>query len=123
MILSPGVTITLLIASFSYVFAQYLPDSQALVLNELEHLYLDNTGPNGFKASIAPCTRYIDSSTGGLPNNTLGEQASAQWIRTAFRKNVLSYLMGIKSPHLRDAYLPIWTSCMYFVIQQAAILH
>lgn len=72
------------------VSAQLLPDSQALVLNELEHLYLDNGGPNSIKSTITPCTNYVDSST-GLNNNTLGRQSSAQWIRTAFRKATLPY--------------------------------
>ena len=79
------------LAILSPVLAQLLPDSHALVLNELEHLYLDNPGPNSFKSVITPCTSYSDSSTGGLVNNTLGRQAAAQWIRTAFRKAKLSY--------------------------------
>ena len=67
------------------VSSQMLPDSQALVMNELEHLYFDDTGPAGFKSGITPCTNYVDSSTGSN-NNTLGRQTSAQWIRAAFRK-------------------------------------
>ena len=78
------------IISFSIICglasSQMLPDSQAFVINQLEHLYFDNTGPNGFKGGLVPCTLYLDSSTGGLPNDTLGRQTSAQWIRTAFRK-------------------------------------
>ena len=70
------------------VLAQLLPDSQALVLNELEHLYLDNSGPGSIKSTITPCTNYVDSTT-GLNNNTLGRQTTAQWIRTAFRKLLL----------------------------------
>lgn len=84
------VSIPLWIATSYLVFAQLLPDSQALVLNELEHLYLDNPGPNSIKSTITPCTNYVDSTT-GLNNNTLGRQSSAQWIRTAFRKTVLFY--------------------------------
>ena len=67
--------------------AQMLPDSQSFTVNELEHLYFDDTGPQGFKSGIVPCTNYIDSST-GLPNNALGRQTSAQWLRTAFRKDI-----------------------------------
>ena len=81
------------IATLSHVVAQLLPDPQALILNELEHLYLDNTGPQSFKATITPCTNYADSNTGGLNNNTLGRQSAAQWIRTAFRKTKLPYLL------------------------------
>ena len=69
------------------VSAQIPPESQLFVMNELEHVYFDNTGPAGFKlGGIVPCTNYVDSSTGGLPNNALGRQTTAQWIRTAFRK-------------------------------------
>lgn len=82
------ISILICIVIFSSVFAQLLPDSQALVLNELEHLYLDNPGPGSIKSTITPCTNYVDSST-GLNNNTLGRQSSAQWIRTAFRKAML----------------------------------
>lgn len=71
------------IVSFFQISAQLLPDSNALVLHELEHLYLDNPGPGSIKSTITPCTNYVDSST-GLNNNTLGRQAAAQWIRTAF---------------------------------------
>lgn len=86
--LSAPTSILLCIATISLVFAQLLPDSPALVLNELEHLYLDNPGPGSIKSTITPCTNYVDSST-GLNNNTLGRQTSAQWIRTAFRKTSL----------------------------------
>lgn len=73
------------IATLSSVSAQLLPNSQALVQNELEHLYLDNPGANSIKSTITPCTNYVDSTT-GLNNNTLGRQTAAEWIRTAFRK-------------------------------------
>lgn len=81
------INILLCIATLSPVIAQLLPDSQAHVLNELEHLYLDNPGPGSIKSTITPCTNYVDSST-GLNNNSLGRQSAAQWIRTAFRKAV-----------------------------------
>ena len=80
------------IATLSSVSAQLLPNSQALVQNELEHLYLDNPGPNSIKSTIIPCTNYVDSTT-GLNNNTLGRQTAAQWIRTAFRKAMLPYVL------------------------------
>ncbi|CAF9932560.1 hypothetical protein IMSHALPRED_008917 [Imshaugia aleurites] len=76
-------SIFLCFATLFPVLAQLLPDSQALVLNELEHLYLDNSGPGSIKSTITPCTNYVDSTT-GLNNNTLGRQTTAQWIRTAF---------------------------------------
>ena len=75
------------------VFAQLLPDSKALVLNELEHIYLDNSGPNSITSTIIPCSSYVDSSTGGLINNTLGRQTAAQWIRTAFRTAKFLYFL------------------------------
>ena len=75
--------IGLLHAVFNAVLAQLLPDSRALTVNELEHLYFDNTGPGGFLTGIEPCTNYVDSTT-GLPNNTLGRQTSAQWLRVSF---------------------------------------
>ena len=78
-----GIGIGLLHIMFNLVSAQLLPDSQPLILNELEHIYFDNTGPGGFKTGIEPCTNYVDSTT-GLNNNTLGRQTSAQWIRTSF---------------------------------------
>ena len=81
--------LVLCIAALLPVCAQLLPDSQALVLNELEHLYFDNSGPGSLKSTITPCSNYVDSST-GLNNNTLGRQTTAQWIRTAFREAMLS---------------------------------
>lgn len=77
--------IGLSVVVISVVSAQMLPDSQGYTMNELEHLYFDDTGPQGYKSGIVPCTNYVDSTT-GLPNNTLGRQTSAQWLRTAFRK-------------------------------------
>ena len=78
--------------------SQMLPDSEAFVVNELEHLYFDNTGPNGFKSGLVPCTLYLDSSTGGLPNETLGRQTSAQWIRAAYRK---LHFLGMLAPYIK----------------------
>ena len=77
-----------LIATFCTIFAQHLPHSPDIILNELEHLYLDNSGPGSIKSTITPCTNYVDSTT-GLNNNSLGRQSSAQWIRTAFRKTCI----------------------------------
>ena len=74
--------------TFSVVRAQYVPDSQALTIKELEHLYLD-AAPSGFLSVITPCSNYVDATT-GQPSNSLGRQQAAEWIRTAFRK-VLSF--------------------------------
>ena len=95
-----------LIATFCTIFAQLLPHSPDIILNELEHLYLDNSGPNSIKSTITPCTNYVDSTT-GLNDNTLGRQSSAQWIRTAFRKTLyLQYLLQMLSDHAQiDFYL------------------
>ena len=84
---SQTISIFLLLATFCTIFAQLLPHSPDIILNELEHLYLDNPGPGSIKSRIAPCTNYFDSTT-GLNNNTLGRQSAAQWIRTAFRKTL-----------------------------------
>lgn len=75
----------LFVALLGPVAAQMLPDSQAFIMNELEHIYFDNTGPAGFMSGITPCSNYIDLST-GLTNNALGRETAAQWIRVAFRK-------------------------------------
>lgn len=74
----------LFISCCNPVTAQYLPNSQALTITELEHLYLD-AAPNGFKSAVSPCSNYFDPSTGGS-NNGLGRQTASEWIRTAFRK-------------------------------------
>ena len=84
--------------------SQMPPDSQAFVVNELEHLYFDNTGPNGFKSGLVPCTLYLDSSTGGLPNDTLGRQTSAQWIRVAFRKVHFHEMLAAYVKVLRELF-------------------
>ena len=70
---------------FTFVTAQYLPDSPALTIKELEHLYLD-AAPSGFLSVITPCSNYVDPTT-GQPSNNLGRQQAAEWIRTAFRKD------------------------------------
>ena len=78
-------TIALFMILHVIVSAQMLPNSEALIMNELEHLYFDNGGQQGLVAGITPCNNYIDSST-VTRNDTLGRQTSAQWIRTAFRE-------------------------------------
>lgn len=69
-----GVGLSVIVCSL--ISAQMLPDSQAFTMNELEHLYFDYTGPQGFKSGIMPCTNYGASST-GLANNSMGRQHSA----------------------------------------------
>ena len=66
------------------VTAQYLPNSQALTIKEIQHLYFD-AATHGFFSAITPCTNYQDP-TANAPNNALGMQTAAEWIRTAFRK-------------------------------------
>ena len=66
------------------VVAQYLPNSNALTIQELEHLYLD-AAPNSIISAVSPCSNYIDPST-GASSNGLGRQTAAEWIRVAFRK-------------------------------------
>ena len=89
----------LYLAALSPSLAQLLPNSEALMLNELEHLYLDNPGPLSIKSTMTPCTNYVDSTT-GLNNNTLGQQTAAQWIRTAFRKAMLLCLLSMIFLHI-----------------------
>ena len=75
----------LLLAS-SVVYAQQFADPQAQTISEIESLLFDGN-PIGIFSGVTPCTIEFDSSTGGKVNNSLGRQTSAQWIRTAFRKN------------------------------------
>ncbi len=98
-----------LTALLNIVSAQLLPDSQVVLMNELEHLYFDDTGPQGFKSGIVPCTNYVDSTT-GLDNNTLGRQTSAQWLRTAFRK--------IRFPRLVHRKLNYYKTAMPCLLRQ-----
>jgi hypothetical protein len=70
--------------------AQYIPtDTRALTTKELEHYYFD-AATNGFFSAITPCTNYQDP-TAPAPDNTLGMQTAAEWIRTAFRKLLPSH--------------------------------
>jgi len=71
-------------------------------MNELDHLYFDDTSPQGFKSGIVPCTNYVDSTT-GLDNNSLGRQTSAQWLRTTFRKIIFSRLVYGKLDYYKTA--------------------
>ncbi|KAK4691247.1 hypothetical protein P7C71_g5711, partial [Lecanoromycetidae sp. Uapishka_2] len=64
------------------VTAQYTPDTDAATIREIEHLYLD-AATSGFFAAITPCTNYVNPQGTG-PNNNLGRQTAAEWIRTAF---------------------------------------
>ena len=113
------------IATFCTVLAQLLPHSPDIILNELEHLYLDNSGPNSIKSTITPCTNYVDSTT-GLNNNTLGRQSSAQWIRTAFRKIIhLQYLLQMLSHYAQiDSYLrKRYNHVLLLLIHANVLLH
>ncbi len=77
------------LATAGIIIAQQIPDTQSLILDELDHLFVDIGGLNdgGFTAAIQPCSNYDDVFHGGLNNNSLGQQTSAEWIRAAFRKS------------------------------------
>lgn len=66
------------------VTAQYVADTEALIIKEIEHLYFD-AAPAGMLSAITPCSNYYDPST-GASNNSLGRNTAAEWIRIAFRK-------------------------------------
>ena len=65
------------------VTAQWVANTQTLIIKEIEHLYLDSA-PSGILSAITPCSNYYDPSTGSS-NNNLGMNTAAEWIRTAFR--------------------------------------
>lgn len=75
-----------LLLAGSAVYSQQFADPQAQTISEIESLLFDGN-PIGIFSGVTPCTIEFDSSTGGKVNNSLGRQTSAQWIRTAFRKN------------------------------------
>lgn len=77
----------LYLAAAGIVIAQYIPDHQARILEELDHIFVDIGGRNDaqFATPITPCSKYRDVFR-GVDNNTFGRQSSAQWIRAAFRK-------------------------------------
>lgn len=62
--------------------AQYTPDTTAATVREIEHLYLDAANA-GFFSAITPCTNYANPQ-GSAPNQNLGRQTAAEWVRTAF---------------------------------------
>ena len=118
------ISIFSLIATWCTIFAQLLPHSPDIILNELEHLYLDNSAPNSIKSTITPCTNYVDSTT-GLNDNTLGRQSSAQWIRTAFRKtSYLQRLLQMLSHYVQiHSYLRKLYSHALSLIRAEFLLH
>lgn len=77
----------LYLAAVGIVIAQYTPDHQARILEELDHIFVDIGGRNDaqFAFAITPCSKYFDIFN-NVVNDTLGRQSSAQWIRAAFRK-------------------------------------
>lgn len=70
--------------SLTSVTAQYAADTQALIIQEIEHHYFD-ADPAGILSAVSPCSNYYDPSTGGS-DSTVGRNTAAEWIRTAFRK-------------------------------------
>ncbi len=98
------------------VTAQYLPNSQALTIKEIQHLYFD-AATHGFFSAITPCTNYQDP-TANAPNNALGMQTAAEWIRTAFRR--------LPCPRIACYHLRLWLwllpcTTLYEYIYRAAL--
>ena len=85
-------TVGLLVTLISAVAPQMPADSNTAILSQLEHLYLDNSGPGGFKSVIEPCGKYIEAAKNGAVDDTLGRQTAAEWVRTAFRKGSRFFL-------------------------------
>ena len=85
MLFSPGRLSTAVAILGSTVSAQYVPDLNAEITRELEHILLD-AGSAALINAVTPCTKYEDPTT-GQTNNNLGRQSAAEWIRTAFRKH------------------------------------
>lgn len=77
----------LYLAAAGIVIAQKIPDHQARILEELDHIFVDIGGRNDalFTSAITPCSNYRDVFR-NVDNNTFGRQSSAQWIRAAFRR-------------------------------------
>ncbi|KAF6236205.1 hypothetical protein HO173_005835 [Letharia columbiana] len=79
------------------VTAQYVANTEALIIKEIEHLYFD-AAPAGMLSAITPCSNYYDPST-GASNNSLGRNTAAEWIRIAFHDfvtaNIYSETGGI----------------------------
>ena len=83
-------SISLSLLTLKGVTAQYVANTQALTIKEIEHLYFD-AAPAGILSAVTPCSNYYDPSTGNS-NNALGRNTAAEWIRTAFRKLSCSYV-------------------------------
>lgn len=71
------------------VTAQYVANTRALIIKEIEHLYFD-ANPAGILSAVTPCSNYYDPST-GASDNSLGRNTAAEWIRTAFRRSPCSH--------------------------------
>lgn len=71
------------------VTGQYVANTEALIIKEIEHLYFD-AAPAGILSAVTPCSNYYQPST-GTSNNSLGMNTAAEWIRTAFRKSLCSH--------------------------------
>ena len=77
-------TICISFLALRSVTAQYVANTQALIIKEIEHLYFD-AAPGGILSAVTPCSNYYDPST-GASDNSVGRNTAAEWIRTAFRK-------------------------------------
>lgn len=73
----------LLLAANS-VFADTNGISSRDILEEMEHIMVDNFGTNsdGFVNAITPCSKYVSGSS------TTGEQTTAQWVWFSFHDMV-----------------------------------
>lgn len=78
----------LLAIAASSVIANINGIDQRDMMEEMEHLLVDNGGTNSvnFVSAVSPCSQYI---TG---NQFQGEQTSAQWVRFAFHDFVTADL-------------------------------
>ncbi len=85
--------------AFRSATAQYVANTQALIIKEIEHLYFDAASA-GILSAVTPCSNYYDPST-GASNTTVGRNTAAEWIRTAFRKLLYSANLGMLQNLLR----------------------
>lgn len=94
------------------VIAQYTPDHQARILEELDHIFVDIGGRNDaqFASAITPCSKYRDVFR-SVDNDTFGRQSSAQWIRAAFRK--VPAFLYIFCIHFHVTY--VWGHLLYVI--------
>jgi hypothetical protein len=86
--------ITALTSSATYTWPNY-------VMDELEHLLVDNGGFNdgGVKSAVTPCSNYVSGS------QLAGRETAAQWIRVAFRAYLFSHQLPYGFFQVRYTYV------------------